>query len=85
MVNRALFLYTANVREAVEDSQLEQSKRSAGRPPAAETLVPHMIRLPAATMEEVEEIARREASPVAAVLRRFIMERLEQMRRERSQ
>jgi hypothetical protein len=45
----------------------------------------HIIRLPTAAADEIREIARREASPFATVVRRFVMERLEQVRKERGQ
>jgi len=38
----------------------------------------HRITLPTAVVDEFREIARREASPPATVMRRFVMERLEQ-------
>jgi hypothetical protein len=44
---------------------------------------PHMIRLPAAAVRELKDMAQREAAPLATVLRRLVLERLDQLRGER--
>ncbi len=52
-----------------------------GRPPG-ETMQVYAVRLPAARARELEEIAKRETTPPATVLRRLVIERLDQLKRE---
>ncbi|HZS88322.1 MAG TPA: hypothetical protein VFE42_12680 [Chloroflexota bacterium] len=60
----------------------KNTKSHVGRPPAPHKMESHIIRLPTDAGDAVRELARREASPFATVVRRLVMERLDQLKRE---
>lgn len=61
---------------------MTDEKSKGGRPVSQEKLEPFMIRLPASAVRQVRGIAEGEATPLATVMRRLLMERLGQLQRE---
>ncbi len=64
---------------------MTDEKSKGGRPVSQEKLEPFMIRLPASAVRQVRGVAEREATPLATVMRRLLMERLGQLQREDKQ